>query len=152
MHWHSGAHEFQAGCDPPSGTLQVKCQPFVSLCHLLTSIVPLVRGPCMPHHYHLKYSPYMSTLLQTGAERWCLIKIESTHGKDWLNVITPGVDLILWTLVLLSHWFVRLSHLSVKSVQSFPSSVAKMRSLQLMYLLMEGKTWPVHHVWRHFVS
>lgn len=30
-----------------------------------------------------------------------------------LNVITPGVDLILWALVLLSHWSVPFSHLSV---------------------------------------
>lgn len=138
---------FRLDVIPPSGTLQVNCQPFVSLCHLLTSIVPLVRCPRMQHHNHLKYSPYVWTLLQTGAERWGLIQIGSTHGKDWLNVITPGVDLILWALVLLSHWFVRSSHLSVKSVQSFPSCVAKMRSLHLMNLFMEGKTWPVHQTW-----
>lgn len=64
----------------------------------------------------IKYLPHMWTCCtqelrgdvpdNNGISKWKRL-------TNSLNVITPGVDLILWALVLLSHWSVRLSHLSV---------------------------------------
>ena len=72
--------------------------------------------PCMKHHYRLKYIPHTWTCRtrelrddvpdNNGISKWKRL-------TNSLNVITPGLDLILWALVLLSHWSVRLSHLSV---------------------------------------
>lgn len=72
--------------------------------------------PRVHHHYHLKYIPHTWTCCtrelrddvpdNNGISKWKRL-------TDSLNVITPGVDLILWALVLLSHWSMWLSHLSV---------------------------------------
>lgn len=75
-----------------------------------------IRGLRTQHHYRLKYIPHLWTCCMQELRD----DVPDKNGiSEWkrltnsLNVITPGVDLILWALVLLSHWSVRASHLSV---------------------------------------
>lgn len=77
-----------------------------------------IRHPRKRRHYRLKYIPHMWTLVVAHGS-WEMMSPDNNGISKWkrltnsLNVITPGVDLILWALVLLSHWSVPLSHLSV---------------------------------------
>lgn len=157
-HSHRRAHEF--GMDlsflPAHFRLSVNLLSHNVILSLLLS--HRIWRPRMRHHYRLKYIPHMWTCStreprddvpdNNGISKWKRL-------TNSLNVITLGVDLILWG----SGFIVTLIRAVEPSVclvpnlfKAFPVVPPKWEPLQLMYLLVEGKTRPAHQAKRHFAS
>lgn len=114
------------------------------------------RRPRMQHHYQQRYIPHMWTCCaqeprddvpdNKGISKWKKLdqQFECNYSGGWFNSFSSGFIVTL----------IRAVEPSVCLVPNlfkvFPVGPPKWEPLQVMYLLVRGKTWPVLRAKRHF--